>query len=58
MADIPNDPAALAQRYWGLWANALREGSAGLGFDVGKQGLDESLNLWAKKRARERGQPE
>lgn len=49
MTDIPNDPAALAQRYWGLWANALREGSAGLGFDVGKQGLDESLNLWAKQ---------
>lgn len=49
MADIPNDPAALAQRYWGLWADALREGSAGLGFDVGKQGFDEALNLWTRQ---------
>ena len=49
MADIPNDPAALAQRYWGLWADALRDGSVGLGFDVGQQGLGDALNLWARQ---------
>lgn len=49
MADIPKDPAALAQRYWGLWADGLREGSVNLGFDIGKKGLDEALGVWSRQ---------
>ena len=49
MADYPKDPAALAQRYWGMWADALRDGTAGFGFDPGKQGLDDALGLWTRQ---------
>ena len=30
MAEFPKDPAALAQRYWGMWADALRDYRAAL----------------------------
>ncbi|MCC7097067.1 MAG: class III poly(R)-hydroxyalkanoic acid synthase subunit PhaE [Thermomonas sp.] len=49
MAEFPKDPAALAQRYWGMWADALRDGSAGFNFDPGKQGLDDALGLWSRQ---------
>lgn len=49
MAEFPKDPAELAQRYWGMWANALRDGSAGFNFDPGKQGLDDALGLWSRQ---------
>lgn len=49
MADTANDSAALAQRYWGMWADALRDGAAGFSFDVGKQGLGDALGAWTRQ---------
>ncbi len=49
MANTSNDPMALAQRYWGLWADALRDGAVGLNYDVGKQGLGDALGIWGRQ---------
>lgn len=55
MAETSNDTAALAQRYWSMWADALRDGGAGFGFDVGKQGLGDALGTWVRQAGPQNG---
>jgi hypothetical protein len=51
MAHGSNEFEALAQRYWGAWAEAMRAAVPGAGADAGLQGWRDAMDAWTRQAA-------